>query len=298
MAVIPLFLFQEKGQKKMKKNVFTKSIQFLIVTLIVLAVFLPKEYAQTGMAIAVALWLVFIFFIWYANNHDQIKRKLASFIAKPKREKQLSVDAATKEKPMSSTESKNVGVILTDAEAESVIRHLSLRISDKLKSAYPKAVWHWNAKPSLQDLLNGKTIRIVVENMDAYTHADITFDRFERIHVEPMSIGSFVPCEPDSEDVNEEPVPEPAVVDVKAWYELMGQRILETQITELNANGHNMLLIKENGDIVINRNKKERYVASLESFPAKNYWDELVSVLEENELTAKITGDSLRVSWN
>lgn len=298
MAVIPLFLFQEKGQKKMKKNVFTKSIQFLIVTLIVLAVFLPKEYAQTGMAIATALWLVFSFFIWYANNHDRIKEKVAAFNSTQKIDIKNKNNADTKERPMPAKEPDNTGVILTDAEAECLIRHLSLRISDKLKSAYPKAVWHWTTKPSLHDLLNGKTIRIVVENMDTYSHADITFDRFERIHVEPMSIGSFVPCESDSKDANEESVPEPAVVDVKAWYELIGQRILETQITELNANGHNTLLIQENGDIVINRNKKVSYVASLESFPAKNYWDELVSVLEENELTAKIAGDTLRVSWN
>ena len=55
--------------------------------------------------------------------------------------------------------------------------------------------------------------------------------------------------------------------------------------------------IKENGDIVINRQKKEVLVTTLDAFPAKNYWEDLVKLLEENELNAKIAGNSLQVSW-
>ncbi len=58
-----------------------------------------------------------------------------------------------------------------------------------------------------------------------------------------------------------------------------------------------MLTIKENGDIVINRQKKEVLKATLDSFPEKNYWKELVSILEENELKGKITGNGLQISW-
>ena len=282
----------------MKKNIFTKSIQILIVSLIVLAVFLPKEYSQTGMAVAVAIWLAFTLGQWFLSNKNILKAKISASKPNPKKENFPVSEVKTEERPMPLPEPKHSDILLTEDEAESLIRHLSLRISDKLKSAYPKAVWHWKTKPALHDLLNGKTIRIAVENMDNYNHADITFDRFERIHVEPMNIGSFVPSEPASDHADDGPVSEPAVVDVKAWYELIGQRILETQITELNANGHNTLTIKGNGDIVINRQKREVLIASLESFPAKNYWDELISVLEDNELTAKIAGDYLRVSWN
>lgn len=72
---------------------------------------------------------------------------------------------------------------------------------------------------------------------------------------------------------------------------------METQITELNATGHSKLVIKENGDIVINRQKKEVLVTTLDALPGKNYWNELVSILEENELNAKIAGNGLQVSW-
>ena len=129
------------------------------------------------------------------------------------------------------------------------------------------------------------------------THADISFDRFGRIHVEPMTIGTFAEPSTDNQDDSEETPPEPSVVDVRVWYELVGQKVLESQITELNANGHTKLTIKENGDIVITNQKKEMLKGTLDSFPAKSYWEELVLLLAEDELNGKITGNTLQVSW-
>lgn len=92
--------------------------------------------------------------------------------------------------------------------------------------------------------------------MAPYTHTDITFDRFGRIHVEPMHIGTFAKIEDANlDDVSEDAPPQPKVVDVAAWYNLIGQKVLDYHITELNANGHSKLTIKENGDIVIKRQK-------------------------------------------
>lgn len=188
-------------------------------------------------------------------------------------------------------------------EYETMLLHIALRITEKLKSAYPQAVWQWKDTPDLQNILKGGTIRILVENMDTYTHADISFDRFGRIHVEPMVIGSFADTEnradakPEPGGADEETTPEPSVVDVRVWYELIGQKVLEELITDLNANGHSMLTIKENGDIVVSCQKKKILKATLDSFPGKTYWKELISILEENELKGKISDNSLQVSW-
>ena len=173
--------------------------------------------------------------------------------------------------------------------------HIALRISDKLKSAYPDVTWQWSQPPILHDILIGKTVRIYVENMASYNHADVFFDRYGRIHVEPMTIGSFTQEEgiASTDDKPSEPTP----VDVRVWYELVGQQILEKHITELNTSGHGKLTIKENGDIVVNRQKKEVLIATLDSFPAKQYWNDLVKILEENELCAKATDKNLIVSW-
>ena len=86
-------------------------------------------------------------------------------------------------------------------------------------------------------------------------------------------------------------------MDVRVWYELIGQKVLEELITDLNANGHSMLTIKENGDIVVSCQKKKILKATLDSFPGKTYWKELLSILEENELKGKISDNSLQVSW-
>ena len=116
-----------------------------------------------------------------------------------------------------------------------------------------------------------------------------------------MVIGSFADTEngavPHPGGTDEDPTPEPSVVDVRVWYELIGQKVLEELITDLNANGHSMLTIKENGDIVVSCQKRKILKATLDSFPGKAYWEELVAILEENELKGKISDDSLQVSW-
>ena len=294
----------------MRKNVFSRSIKILIVSLLLLAVFFQKERSQKLMAAALILWLAITAGIFLFQKSGKLAKKCSAFSASLKQAGRTAKAPAEKTaEPVleADTEPAAPAKPAPDSrETETMLLHISLRITEKLKSAYPQSVWQWKDTPSLQDILAGGTVRILVENMDAYTHADISFDRFGRIHVEPMTIGSF--AEPSgngtgagpkagSADAAEETLPEPSVVDVRVWYDLVGQKVLESQITELNANGHTKLTIKENGDIVVNRQKKEMLKGTLDSFPAKSYWDELVLLLAEDELKGKITGNTLQVSW-
>lgn len=287
----------------MKKTIFTRSIQILIVTLLILAA-LKGKYTQQLMLGAILLWLIVTagaFIIRRSKGTGKNRRPILLSLRQRLSalwEKWDSTEPASDQETPERKEPPQEG--MTAQEQETMLHHISLRISDKLKSAYPQAVWRFTDTPSLRGILAGKTVRIEVEDMEQFTHADISFDRFGRIHVEPMVVGTFgepteSPAGPD-EPEGDTP-PEPSVVDVQVWYDLIGQKALETLITELHANGHSKLTIKENGDVVINRQKKEVLQATLEAFPAKNYWDELVSILEENELKGKISGDSLQVSW-
>ncbi len=298
----------------MRKNVFTSSIKILIVSLLLLAVFFQKERSQKLMALAFILWTAIISGIFLFRKSGKLAKKCGALftslkqagrMAKAAAEKPVKTDSAPKPEtepaePASPRPAPDI------RESEAMLLHIALRITEKLKSAYPQSLWQWKDTPSLQDILAGGTVRILVENMDAYTHADISFDRFGRIHVEPMTIGSFAQpsgnaagagTKAGATEAAEETPPEPSVVDVRVWYELVGQKVLESQITELNANGHTRLTIKENGDIVITSQKKERLKGTLDSFPAKSYWEELVLLLAEDELKAKITGNTLQVSW-
>ena len=297
----------------MRKNVFSSSIKILIVSLLLLAVFFQKERSQKLMALAVILWIAVTAGIFLFRKSGKLAKKCSAFSASLKqagRTAKAPAEKTAEPVPKADTEPAEPAAPAKPApdsrETETMLLHISLRITEKLKSAYPQSVWQWKDTPSLQGILAGGTVRILVENMDAYTHADISFDRFGRIHVEPMTIGSF--AEPSGNgtsagpgtgdaDAAEEMPPEPSVVDVRVWYELVGQKVLEAQITDLNANGHTKLTIKENGDIVVNRQKKEVLKGTLDSFPAKSCWEELVLLLAEDELKGKIAGNTLQVSW-
>ena len=272
-----------------------------------------KERSQKLMALAVILWIAVTAGIFLFRKSGKLAKKCSAFSASLKqagRTAKAPAEKTAEPVPRADTEPAGPAAPAKPApdsrETETMLLHISLRITEKLKSAYPQSVWQWKDTPSLQGILAGGTVRILVENMDAYTHADISFDRFGRIHVEPMTIGSF--AEPSGNgtsagtgtgdaDAAEEMPPEPSVVDVRVWYELVGQKVLETQITDLNANGHTKLTIKENGDIVVNRQKKEVLKGTLDSFPAKSCWEELVLLLAEDELKGKIAGNTLQVSW-
>ena len=294
----------------MRKNVFSRSIKILIVSLLLLAVFFQKERSQKLMAAALILWLAITAGTFLFRKSGKLAKKCSAFSASLKqagRTAKAPAEKTAEPEPAADAEPAVPAKPAPDSrETETMLLHISLRITEKLKSAYPQSVWQWKDTPSLQDILAGGTVRILVENMDAYTHADISFDRFGRIHVEPMTIGSFAELSGNdagagtkagATEAAEETPPEPSVVDVRVWYELIGQKVLESQITELNANGHTKLTIKENGDIVITSQKKERLKGTLDSFPAKSYWEELVLLLAEDELKAKITGNTLQVSW-
>lgn len=296
----------------MRKTIFTKSMKILIVSLLLLAVFFRKEHSQKLMVLAFILWAVVTVGILLFRQSGKLFKKCRALCSVLKQKigqmmessEEIPSPFPVQEHPEKTVPPAKPSFPASDSrEYETMLLHIALRITEKLKSAYPQAVWQWKDTPSLQDILKGGTIRILVENMDTYTHADISFDRFGRIHVEPMVIGSFADTEngtnakPQTGGADGETTPEPSVVDVRVWYELIGQKVLEELITDLNANGHSMLTIKENGDIVVSCQKKKILKATLDSFPGKAYWKELVSLLEENELKGKISDDSLQVSW-
>lgn len=291
----------------MNKNVFSPSLKILIVLSLLFAALFSRQLSQKLILVSVAVWLLFMAVSLLLNRQKRRDKKAFSlgtafahtfpfvrdFFVKETSDDSMSVSPAEYRPPILPDQK----AAFSETELAQILQHIRLRITDKLKSAYAEATWQWDKEPDLHDILAGKTFRILVENMESYTHADISFDRFGRIHVEPMTIGAFSPAENNADDTDTSAPEEPAVVDVRVWYELIGQKILTEQITELHAKGHSMLTIMENGDITVKNHKKDMLKATLDSFPAPNYWQELVSILAEDQLTAKITGNSLQVSW-
>ena len=222
----------------MRKTIFTKSMKILIVSLLLLAVFFRKERSQNLMALAFILWAVVTVGILLFRQSGKLFKKCCALCSALKQkigqmmesQEEIPSPFPVQEHPEEPVPPAKPSFPASDSrEYKTMLLHIALRITEKLKSAYPQAVWQWKDTPSLQDILKGGTIRILVENMDTYTHADISFDRFGRIHVEPMVIGSFADTEngtnarPQPGGADEETNPEPSVVDVRVWYELIGQ---------------------------------------------------------------------------
>lgn len=306
------FIFEKEGRNIMRHSVFSTSIKILIVTLILLAVCFNREVSQYLMIGAASLWLVILIGCLLSKKLCRLVGALAhstrGTVQAFYRQRQESAEErasytleSAKPEPVqeaATIEPEKQTPGLTSEDQETMLRHIALRITEKLKSAYPDATWVWQDKPELKAVLNGQTVRIITDGIENNTHADISFDRYARVHIDMLVVEEFAAKTAEQPEAS---VPEaekaPDVVDVRVWYDLIGRNTLETLVTDLNANGHTRLTIKENGDIVIIRNKKEEVKTHLENFPAKNYWNELINIFKENELKAVAHKDGLGISW-
>lgn len=283
----------------MKTSIFNKSLKVLIIVLLLLTVIFNRKLSQQLMLAAILVWIFVALGVFFGPRIYTLIKKTAAQLQEAKQEvsASTSVPAASAEETILPLPQSAPEQSVPEPDNRRMLQHISLRITEKIKSAYPDATWRWDGSPDLAAILEGKTFRIITDGMAQFTHADIYFDRYVRIRITPLIIGEFAEAAPNTPEAEIEGIAEPPVVDVISWYDLIGRKVLEDTITDLNANGHNRLSIKENGDMVISRNKKEVLKGTLEHFPPKNYWNEFLQVLEEYELHGKVEKDHIIVSW-
>lgn len=285
----------ERKRNSMRSILFTKG-KFIIMILLFITMFFNRKLAQQLMLAVILIWIAAGLYLLICSKINALAAFSKANYTKGKT-KDPAMDLPMRADANETTISAKIISDRYGQEKKWMFQHISLRITEKLKSAYPDATWAWDEAPDLTEMLEGKHFRISVSEMGGNTHADIFFDQFCRIRITPLIVGEFSPsgsinAQPDSGNNRE-----PAVIDVQSWYELIGKQALESIITDLNANGHSRLSIKENGDILITHNKKEALMGTLEHFPPKNYWNELLKLLEEYELHGKAEKDHIIVSW-
>jgi len=148
----------------MRKPIFTKSIKILIVSLLLLAVFFRKERSQKLMALALILWGAVTAGIFLFRKSGKLAKKCSAFSASLKqagRTAKAPAEKTAEPVPRADTEPAVPAKPAPDSrETETMLLHISLRITEKLKSAYPQSVWQWKDTPSLQGILAGGTVRI------------------------------------------------------------------------------------------------------------------------------------------
>ena len=134
----------------MRKNLFTRSMKILIVSLLLLAVLFHKELAQKLMLLALILWATAAgaFFI---RRSGKLAKRLTGLLPARKQTRRPPREWDTPEPPSGPDwPTDNADPAPGTRETEAMLLHISLRITEKLKSAYPQSVWQWNDRPSLQ----------------------------------------------------------------------------------------------------------------------------------------------------
>lgn len=179
--------------------------------------------------------------------------------------------------------------------SQKLLNNVSLRITERLRAAYPKARWEWSMPDPICFVEEGGTGRIRVYGIQDFDYADVELDQKANLK---CSLIKIVPVTPSGADDPAAP-PNKQVLDPRVWYELRGRKTLETLVTDLNSRGHSSLTLRDDGSICIqpDEGSDEVVMDTLLDFPEKVYWPTLVKVLAQEGLAADIQDTALLVSW-
>ena len=242
-------------------------MQVIVIVLFVIALFVPHKGNQNIIAAIAMIGIIGTLLLF-----------LISLL--PNGWKQWPVKRTPKRSTTNSTDMETL-----------LLRQISYQITGKLQSAYPKATWEFLKSPSMNQLLNGVSIRIRTRNTGDYNFAEFHMDAYGSLSLSLMTIASL-----KRQAASEEPA-DLQKVDPESWYSLIAKPLLIDLIGDLQAKGHQKLFINENGDIYIQDDNTTEHMGSFDHFPPKNYWPALTDIFINDELEAKETEHGLEISW-
>ena len=248
------------------------SVSILIGTVIAILSLLRGVWATVLLLAAFAvwgLWLVFtqLFPAWKSNR---VYRRRAH-------QPQNRQEAASEDSD------STMGLVL--------LRHVNHRISEHLKSAFPKAHWEWTMSDPALFVAHGGTGRIRVYGVPDYDYADVTLNQQGVLRCSLVKVSPL--------DGTQAASPNQQELDPRVWYEFQGRSILEDIIADLDSRGHSSLTMNEDGSIHIQPADGGAEITrnAFPSFPEKVYWPRLVNVLNQEGLTADMQDAGILVSW-
>ncbi len=211
------------------------------------------------------LWVIFTQLLPAWRSNQTYRRRLRQFRSQQE----------------SASNDNGVGLVL--------LHHVNRRITEHLRSVYPKTQWEWTVTDPARFISQGGTGRIRVYGIPDYDYADVTLDRQGNLRC------SLVKVSP----LDETPAPNRQPVDPRVWYEFQGRTLLESLIADLRSRGHSSLTLKENGSICVKPvdGSEEVTKDTFVNFPEKVYWPRLAKVLEQEGLSANIQDTGILVSW-
>lgn len=171
-----------------------------------------------------------------------------------------------------------------------LLGHISCRISDKLKLAFPDATWQWyNTQP--ETIIRGGTGRISTSNTGDYGYAEVTIGPYFQIQLQMLQLMDL-----DSSIVDADSVLE---ADPSVWYDQIGRNVLTHIIENYAVHGFSSLYIEEDGAVYLKGGRENvRASEKLEDFPPRSRWQDLVQCFTEDDLQATILpNSSIEVAW-
>lgn len=262
------------------------SISLLIGAVIIILSLLRGAWQVGFLLAAFALWGGWVVKVLLMPYINQAKRRR---IRKAQRERRFS-------EVLLQTETENTLATQMNTATETMMRHVNHRITAYLHAIYPNATWSWEEKSPEQVVMTGGIARIKVYGADDFTHADVMLDKNGNIRCSMVKAVAIAELAANNSGADPVP-PNKQPIDPQIWFETSGRTVLEDVMADLNSRGYSSLLLKENGDIVIEQDKKDVTAEKLSGFPAKVYWPRLIKVLQGEGLGAKTLAKGIQVSW-
>lgn len=253
---------------KKKKNQGRTYLQFVVLVLFVVALFVPSTRSKNWMPVIIIAGILGILLSLLMNvvPHPNLHW--------PRKSQRL--------KPHFNQNDNDTGM-----EAL-LLCQISHRVTGKLQSAYPNATWNWERQPIISDFLDGTILRIQTKNTNEFNHAELCLDQYGNLRLQMLVIE---PLKKSSE-----PQKEPSV-DPQAWYDLIGRSILEKVIQDVHSRGYQKLFINEQGEVYITEGKQKEVKETFEHFPPRVHWAALTDILKTDELAAVETDNGLELTW-
>lgn len=264
--------------------------RFLVAPTLILCAILRKPIFQWIAVAAFGIWLFAMIVQAVGSLTNRVKRNHKPVQAIPQdldQGQEHTDDAEPK------TESAD------DDSRLFLIRQVNYRITEQLKSTYPMVAWLWVKRPETEQLCKGGLFRIRTSNTDPFNYAEVELNADGRLRITMLQAVSLkdaatIAAE-EQDDLAQEELLER--VDVRTWYNSTGEQILCQMIDDLNTQGHKKLLIKENGQVVIEVSGKEQLLDTITDFPPRMVWEEFCQLLREDEIKATIEKEGLQLAW-
>ncbi len=185
-------------------------------------------------------------------------------------------------------------------DGRSLLLQVNYRITEQLSTTYPNVSWLWLEKPGAEDVRLGGTWRISLQNADPFNYAEVSLSSSGAMAISLMQLvrlgetSTAVP-ERDENDLRESELLDR--YDLRKWYAETGEKALCAMVEELNTQGYKKLVISESGNVLIGRPGGELLFSSIADFPPKSAWEDLCTLVREDDIRASVSGSQLAVAW-